>query len=151
MNNFQSILFFNQGTSSGCYSMVGRQGGRQELNLQLYNPGEGCFREGTIIHEFIHAIGFYHMQSAPDRDDYVQIVWENIQAGTENNFAKHDDTRVTHFDVKYDYDSVMHYGPTAFSVNGEKTIVALDPSAEIGQRYGMSSNDILRIRQMYGC
>lgn len=140
-----------QGTGSGCYSMVGRQGGRQELNLQLYTPGDGCFREGTIIHEFIHALGFYHMQSAYDRDNYVQIVWENIQAGTENNFAKHENNRVTHFNVNYDYGSVMHYGPTAFSVNGQKTIVTLDPNAQIGQRDGMSSSDIERIRIMYGC
>jgi len=139
------------GEDGGCWSYVGRSGGRQELNLQRYVPGSGCFREGTIIHEFIHSLGFYHMQSAHDRDDYVDIIWENIQPGTENNFAKHEANRVSHFGVGYDYGSVMHYSATAFSINGQRTIVTLDPTAEIGQRDGMSDKDIARINAMYNC
>lgn len=60
---------------------MGRLGGMQQLNLQLGDPGVGCFRNGTIVHEFLHAAGFYHQQSATERDDYVDIIWENIQPG----------------------------------------------------------------------
>lgn len=34
--------------------MVGHQGGQQILNLKSFEPGRGCFRLGTIMHEFLH-------------------------------------------------------------------------------------------------
>lgn len=66
-----------QGSEAGCWSSVGRQGKGQVINLQ--NPG--CLKHGTIVHEMLHAVGFYHQQSSFDRDDYVKIIWENIKAG----------------------------------------------------------------------
>lgn len=75
------------------------RGGRQQLNLQPSQIEVGCFRLGTVIHEYLHAVGFFHMQSATERDDFVRIVWENIQAGTEGNFAKYNDSVITNFDV----------------------------------------------------
>lgn len=75
------------------------------------------------MHEFLHALGFYHMQSATERDDYVKIEWDNIQPGTANNFNKYDANRITNFNVEYDVTSVMHYSAYAFSYNGFATIV----------------------------
>ncbi|PRD30781.1 UNVERIFIED_CONTAM: Astacin [Trichonephila clavipes] len=67
-------IFFGQ----GCYSQVGRVGGQQLLSL-----GNGCLYVGTAIHEFGHALGFYHEQSRSDRDDYLTIYLENVLPGIE--------------------------------------------------------------------
>lgn len=137
--------------STGCSSYVGRIRGMQTLKLAPNVPGSGCFRFGTIVHEFIHALGFHHAQTAYNRDEYVIIKWENIERGKEGNFNLRDRTTTTMFDLDYDYGSVMHYSSTAFSINGQPTIVPLDPTASIGQRVGMSELDIKRLNRMYNC
>jgi hypothetical protein len=127
------------------------RGGRQTLNLQnTYALESGCFRLYTIVHEFLHALGFYHMQSATERDDYVRIVWKNIQPGAEHNFNTYPTGEINQFHIPYDYGSVMHYSKTAFTVNGKDTIVALNEfEGTIGQRYEMSQYDIQRVNNMY--
>lgn len=63
--------------NSGCWSLVGKHDRGQVVNLQ--NPG--CVHHGVVVHELLHALGFYHQQSAANRDEWVKINWENIQSG----------------------------------------------------------------------
>lgn len=76
-NDTNYIVITN--SNSGCWSSVGKQGGRQSVNLQ----GNMCLRNqiGTAIHELMHALGFTHEQNRYERDDYVEILWENIKSG----------------------------------------------------------------------
>lgn len=129
--------------ATGCWSYAGRIGGSQKLSL-----GEGCIQKGIIQHELIHAIGFWHEQSRADRDIYVKINYENIMDGQERNFHQ---LETNNLNVPYDYSSVMHYAPKDFSKNGGDTITPLAPSVNIGQRVGMSQNDILKINKLYSC
>ncbi len=151
VNSFVNITGFD----GGCYSSVGfLNQGAQTYNLQLYPLDEGCFRLGTIVHEFLHTLGFYHMQSAADRDEYVRIAEENIKEGTLHNFNKYNETTVDDFDQEYDYGSVLHYSAYAFSANGEMTIIPLkeeEASGIMGQRRGMSPRDINKLNLMYRC
>ncbi|EDW25425.1 GL26586 [Drosophila persimilis] len=137
----------------GCYSYIGHLDRVQQLNLQPYEVGTGCFRLYTIVHEFLHALGFFHQQSAANRDEYVRIVEENITEGMEFNFDKYSAEMVNDFDAEYDYGSVMHYGPLAFSKNNESTIVPLQEGMQevIGQRLQLSQTDIDKLNAMYRC
>ena len=92
------------------------------LNISSYFPGYGCVSLGTVVHEMLHATGFWHEQSRPDRDDHVRIIWQNIVAGMEDNFARYSRAEVSTLSLPYDTASVMHYSSKAFSSNGQLTI-----------------------------
>ncbi|XP_018367757.1 PREDICTED: zinc metalloproteinase nas-15-like [Trachymyrmex cornetzi] len=134
-----------QAKDSGCWSLVGRHGHGQVLNLQ--NPG--CIHHGVVVHELMHALGFYHQQSAANRDEWVTIHWENIKLGKEHNFNKYDNRTVTDYGIGYDYKSVMHYSSHAFSKNGEPTITPKKEKVQLGQRDGLSKKDVAKVQAMY--
>uniref|UniRef100_A0A8C9YBB4 Metalloendopeptidase n=1 Tax=Sander lucioperca TaxID=283035 RepID=A0A8C9YBB4_SANLU len=120
-------------------------GGRQVLSLSR----QGCLYYGIIQHEVNHALGFQHEQTRSDRDDYVTINWDNIDPQMAYNFYKQS---TNNLNTPYDYTSIMHYGRTAFSINGKDSITPIpNPNVQIGQRQGLSSWDIIRINKLYGC
>ncbi|XP_070493995.1 hatching enzyme 1.2-like [Chironomus tepperi] len=132
-----------------CSSFLGRAGGEQLVSLRK----DGCFSRGIIIHELIHTLGYDHMQNHPDRDQYVKILWNNIKQDSRYNFDKLDSNKFSNFGTQYDYYSIMHYDPLAFSRNGRRTIVPIEEQYRnvIGQRTAMSKGDVARINIMYEC
>lgn len=134
-----------KGNNTGCWSSVGMQEGPQIVNLSAPR----CVTHGVVLHEILHALGFFHQQSSTNRDDYVKINWENISEGKEYNFNKYNTTYITSFDVQYDYGSIMHYSGKAFSKNGEPTIEPLINGTILGQRKQLSESDVLKLNKMY--
>ncbi|WKY14245.1 hypothetical protein Q1695_000076 [Nippostrongylus brasiliensis] len=130
----------------GCYSLVGRIGGKQPVSL-----GDGCIQKGIIIHELMHAVGFFHEQSRADRDEHVIINWSNVESGLQDQFDKYSLNMIDHLETEYDYGSVMHYAPTAFSKNGKATIEPRKKGVEIGQRIDFSDTDLYKINKLYDC
>ncbi|XP_063296894.1 hatching enzyme 1.2-like [Pelobates fuscus] len=132
--------------ANGCWSVLGKVGGKQSLSLST----NGCMTSGTIQHETMHALGFYHEQSRSDRDDFVKIIWFYINVAMRRNFQKRNSNNLG---LPYDYTSIMHYSRTAFTtVNGKSTIVPKpDPNVDIGQRDGMSHLDVKKIHIQYKC
>uniref|UniRef100_A0A8C5MSI2 Metalloendopeptidase n=1 Tax=Leptobrachium leishanense TaxID=445787 RepID=A0A8C5MSI2_9ANUR len=133
-------------SGSGCWSYIGNVGGKQVVNLDR----TGCMGSGTVQHELLHTLGFYHEHSRSDRDDYVSINYQNINEGNWPNFKIE---ATNNLGLPYDYLSVMHYQSTAYSNKpGEPSIVPKpDPTVPIGQRDGMSHLDLMKINKLYQC
>ena len=63
-------------------SFVGRLPPDRQGRGQVVKLREGrCFPQGVAAHEIIHALGFYHEQSRPDRDRHVKVDFNNIKSG----------------------------------------------------------------------
>ena len=122
----------------GCYAYVGMiNRGGQELNLQ----DGGCFSAryssnkfslsliqqnvlsslSTIVHEFVHALGAFHVHSRSDRDKYVTVDFSNIKKGKEHNFKKH--ANCPTYGTPYDPMSLMHYEHYAFAIDRKKSTI----------------------------
>jgi PKD repeat protein len=128
--------------SSGCSSYIGYQ---NRSGQQIY-LSDSC-GTGNTVHEIGHALGLWHEQCRNDRDSYVRILTQNITSGQENNFAK--TGRLGEGLYAYDYGSIMHYGPYAFTSNGQPTIETIPAGIPIGQRLALSSGDIAGTKYMY--
>ncbi|KAL7633441.1 UNVERIFIED_CONTAM: hypothetical protein RMT77_016312 [Armadillidium vulgare] len=131
---------------NGCSSSVGRVGGKQTVSL-----GAGCVYFGIILHELMHAVGFWHEQSRADRNDYVRINWGNIRNGMEYNFQKYDWTIIQNLGVNYDTVSIMHYGENAFAIDRSRPTIVANDGSKIGQRTHFSRRDTEKINKLYRC
>jgi len=161
---FQNSTFNN--------SPVGVQGGTQIINITSWGT------EIIICHELYHSLGFWHEQSRSDRGTFITVNTANI-CGSDTSNACTDGTGagqcclcvntagncipcVFNFNIEngtstyglYDFDSFMHYGPTAFSCNGANTITVNSPwdtawQNGIGQRNHFSYFDGITCRGLY--
>ncbi|KAE8296938.1 Low choriolytic enzyme [Larimichthys crocea] len=108
-------------SQNGCYSYVGRRGGKQVVSLAR----RGCLYHGTVQHELLHALGFNHEQTRSDRDNHIKVLLHNVQSGMEHNFRK---IATLNQGTPYDYNSVMQYHKYAFSKNNQPTMLPIPNS-----------------------
>lgn len=148
--NYVSIAY-RQGR---CASNVGMQGGEQTVAL---DP-RLCMGLGQVAHEFLHALGFFHEHSRPDRDQYVDVVWDNIIEASNESFWLKSETEADTLGEAYDYESVMHYPHNAFSKPGVvSTLLPKRPEVQpesLGKAYRedfLTDTDIKKLHVLYTC
>ena len=119
--------------------------------------GKKCRTAGNAMHELGHVIGFWHEHQRPDRDEYIEINYENLQDNfaARNSYSKLPSLFVNSYGVKYDYASIMHYAKDSFAKNRRDAFrVKKDlPKCltDVGQRISISRKDIEQANKLYKC
>lgn len=162
----------------GCWSYMGKvQNDDYFKHYQKLSMDPGCWEMrpgqkaiGVVMHELMHALGFFHEQSRSDRDEYIRVNVENLTTATKGseewkdaiyNWKKMPEGLEMH-DTTYDYNSIMHYLPMMGSMNGKPVIERLNqPHGSNGETWteelvdgfytGLSAHDIFEIREAYNC
>merc|ERR1712038_1290619 len=163
----------------GCYAQIPYRTGRGRMEIGLQQ--NGCVYLKVVVHELLHSLGFMHEMNRPDRDDYVSMVWSNIQANGASQFFKDawvgtDETtlpaecpysgqpdgadystcysgwKVDACGMAYDYNSIMHYGLTSFAINSAQNVMnPTDGSVTSVGSQTLSSLDISKLQCLYNC
>lgn len=111
--------------------------------------GFDCLHPDELLHTVLHAIGFNDEVSHPHRDQYIRILWDNIQPKYRHLY------RIQYEDapyklVEYDPMSIMHFHDRAFSANGAATIASVVPGLQIGYAYSLSQLDVMKLKLAFG-
>jgi len=156
---------------SGCWSFVGylgknsrkengnspKENGSPPSSRQRVSLGKGCLHTTTALHEVMHALGFSHEQSRPDRDEYLNIIWNNIIPAKKDQYKIEKES--TTYDTDYDYCSIMQYEQGSFGQvkNGKTlmTMVVKKPNKKCSDSLGLTPHltdgDIKKINKLYEC
>ncbi|UJR07801.1 hypothetical protein I4U23_012083 [Adineta vaga] len=141
-------------SKTGCWSGVGMswQGGLQELSLDR----SGCMTKDTVIHEFLHALGFNHEQTRPDRNQYIKVLYENVQPDQKHNYDISPAAAIQSAGLPYDFNSIMHYGFSDFTSNGLPVMVTVADDTKqwrytMGTGNKLTESDLLKVKKIYGC
>ncbi|PWN61640.1 M12 family metallopeptidase [Chryseobacterium viscerum] len=138
-SNYVEFIFGSSSGSDG-WAHIGYQGGKQNVSLDQY------ISVGSVIHEMGHSVGLYHEHTRKDRDQYVKILWNNIQDGQAYNFNIYNSgTDIGPFNIN----SVMMYWPTSYSKNGQATITRANNTSFTYNRTGFTTGDTNTINAMY--
>ncbi len=124
-------------------SYLGRVGGKQPLKIR-------CWRRRTIQHELMHALGVSHEHNRMDRDDYITIIWENLDDKIRSQYYKISVDQVALYLNYYDFDSILHYDSYSGSKNGQIVFYRKDSKKPVKQSNSMSFGDHYTLYALYG-
>ena len=102
--------------------------------------GDGCVSFSTAVHEFGHAIGFYHEHNRNDRDEYITVYPERYFYPSQVEKQRFSNT----LGKGYDYASIMHH-------SGYRNSLVSKIQAPFGNAEELSPLDIAKVNLLYSC
>lgn len=123
------LLISNAGADAGSNAEVGfGEGGQRRLNIREdWTNWSAVGITYGLAHEVGHVLGLHHTHQRPDRETYVDVVYERIHDCKFGNFDAEPGSLGWPRD-DMDFDSIMSYGQCIFSA----CTYNFDPDCECG-------------------
>lgn len=128
--------------TDGCYSNLGMIGGLQKIGIADWGV------TGNVMHEIGHTVGLLHEQSRSDRNDYVEVIYDNIQ---EDYMDQYDIYKNSVNTTSFDFNSIMLYSSKAFAISTNKPTMT-NKSTGLpfdSQRNYLTISDIAIVKKLY--
>jgi hypothetical protein len=140
--NEKDYVYFKNNGDQDCSSFVGKKGGKQNIHVSNWCGA------GSLVHEILHALGFFHEQSRPDRSKFIKVHWSNIQLKNIHNFFLSPFAKTY---GKFDMDSIMLYPSfNGFAKDPSKPTMSLrNGGTWDAQRKKMSQQDLEALDTFY--
>lgn len=127
-----------------CYSYAGKIGGEQEIFLTSH-----CGVK-EILHEMMHTLGFMHEQTREDRDQYVEVLWDNIDEINHLQFKKIPNDFLGLTGRPFDFESIMLYDSYVFARSRQEPAMLTSSGDIIPESNALlSQEDIERVNLAY--
>ncbi|CAM1300373.1 Uncharacterised protein g2686 [Pycnogonum litorale] len=129
-----------------CGADLGMIGGKQEVDYYI----ECCVKR-IIQHELLHVLGVIHEHQRPDRDQYVNVNYNNIQTGYRKFYGPYGKGDVVTYNQSFDFDSVMIYSSNTWQKPNKLTMERKDTNLPyfIHQGNEMSQKDWYKLKKHY--
>ncbi|XP_022820596.1 protein SpAN-like [Spodoptera litura] len=145
--NTRWVFFSNRRGQMGCSDHSIRN--FTNKGVQLVHVGYDCLR-ADLSEALLSLVGIPAQHTAPDRDEYIKVIEENILPEKRYLFKKLNNNEWLFDDVDYDYRSASHFDTHRYSMNGRATIVVRDMDDDnIGGQSKMTKSDLEKIRMLY--
>ena len=148
--NSLSLFVSDRNEMVGCKAYPG-YGVRYPVTLDMT-----CLNSiGGIAHELGHVVGFLHEHNRRDRNQYIEILLDNIRE-ERRRYYKSKSNSYTYVSTHYDLGSIMQYPPyNGDAINLTLPTFRLRPNVNypgtIGQRECLSYLDIQSTNLLYKC
>ncbi|XP_003425141.1 zinc metalloproteinase nas-7-like isoform X1 [Nasonia vitripennis] len=134
-------------TTAACNrGITGYFRGRTFLYLQSH-----CIHDrGLTLHMMMIVLGFYDQHNLHNRDDYINIHWDNVIPEAKAYLYKYRPEDSTDFGLPYDYHSVMQLYDWVYA--NKENVTTFSPKIKgvtLGPRNKFSPDDIMKINTLY--
>ena len=139
-----------QGKDGECWSVFGTH------DVHPISLSNGCWDRGTILHELMHALGFDHSHTRPDRDRYIRIHWDSIDTRDWDEFMIRGNSIESRFlkSTPFDYSSIMMYGEWNGSIDDVNPAITRRDGKrliDLEDKKRLSASDIRLVNKVYQC